>query len=51
MAHPQDADVAGRHLWENRICPGVSSMTVLWVSICKNGVDFLLISAFRQKSA
>ena len=50
MAHLQDADVAGRHLWEQDF-PHGSSMTVLWVSICKNGVDFLLISAFRQKSA
>ena len=31
--------------------PRGSSMTVLWVSICKNDVDFLFISAFRQKSA
>ena len=28
-----------------------SSVTVLWVSICRNDVDFLLISACRQKSA
>ena len=26
-------------------------MTVLWVSFCKNDVDFLFISACRRKSA
>ena len=31
--------------------PRGSSMTVLWVSICKKDVDFLFFSACRRKSA
>ena len=37
--------------WSGWDFPRGSSMTVSWVSICKNGADFLFLSASRQKTA